>query len=275
MATNLKTAYRLSVIIFTLLIFASAGGLYIPHLYRDNEVFTKVWMGNDVVSFAVVAPFLLFVLIRLKQQSFKAQLVWAGLLGYSFYNYAFYLLGTTFNSFFLIYVLLVALSLYALINVLTGIDIKSVGQKFRSTAPVKLISIFLFMIALFLGVFEISQAVRFVFTGRMPQVPPLILALDLVFIIPNMLLAAIWLWKRFNWGYILTIIMLVKGTTYGLVLITASAFVANFSIEGNWDPLLPFYIFVTAGSLLLLTILLRNMPAETESYQQPPQIIST
>ena len=130
------------------------------------------------------------------------------------------------------------------------------------------------VIVLFLGVFEIGQALRFVFTGRLPQAPPLIFALDLVFIIPNMLLAAIWLWERFNWGYILTIIMLVKGISYGIVLITASAFVANFRIRGNWDPLLPFYIFVAAGSLLFLTILLRNMPAETESYQEPPQVIS-
>src|SRR5215203_3891510 len=147
MAKNFKIPYVLSVIIFFLILLASAGGLFFPHLYRDNETFTKVWMGNDVVSFTVVAPFWLFVLIRLIYQSLKAQLVWAGLLGYSFYNYAFYLLGTAFNSFFLIYVLLVVLSLYALILVLSAIDVKSVGQNFRRGTPVKWISIFLLFIA--------------------------------------------------------------------------------------------------------------------------------
>jgi hypothetical protein len=58
--------------------------------------------------------------------------------------------------------------------------------------------------------------------------------------------------------------MLVKGISYGLVLITASALAAGFSIHGKWDPLWPFYFFVVLGSLVFLTVPLQNMSTKKE-----------
>jgi hypothetical protein len=38
--------------------------------------------------------------------------------------------------------------------------------------------------------------------------------------IPAMLLSAIWLWQRRPWGYVLASILMVKGATYMLALMT-------------------------------------------------------
>ena len=93
----------LSVIITILVIVASAGGLFIDDLYRDNAFAKSAWQGTDLATLVVGVPTLTVALIFAQRGSFRAQLVWLGMLDYALYNYAYYLFGTAFNGFFLIY----------------------------------------------------------------------------------------------------------------------------------------------------------------------------
>jgi hypothetical protein len=254
-----RIASVLSNIILTLAALTSAGGLFIPDLYRDSETIRRTWVGNDLVTLLVIVPMLLVAVRFSLQGAMRAQLVWAGLLAYTLYNYAFYLFGTAFNRFFLLYSALFTLSLYALILVLSNLDAEAIQVRFGNKRPLKPLSLFMVLMALPLLTVEGGQAINFVFTGKLPEIPTLIFALDLSFVIPNLLLSAVLLWKRHRWGVILGAVMLVKGITYGLVLITATASVAGFSFSGHWDPLLPFYLFVFAGSLVACVFLLRNV----------------
>jgi hypothetical protein len=58
-----KPAYILSVIIAILMIVASAGGLFIDGLYRDNTFVKSSWHGNDLVTLAIAVPLLVGSLI--------------------------------------------------------------------------------------------------------------------------------------------------------------------------------------------------------------------
>lgn len=100
--TKFKLAYVLSAMITILTIAASAGGLFIDDLYRDNTLITAAWRGNDLVTLVVGVPLLVAALIFLRRGSQRAQLIWLGMLRYTLYNYAFYLFGASFNRFFLI-----------------------------------------------------------------------------------------------------------------------------------------------------------------------------
>ena len=97
-----RTAYRLSAIIIVLALVASLGGLFIKDIYRDNTFVTAAWNGNDFVTLVIALPLLVVSLILSMRGSQRAQLVWLGMLDYMLYNYAFYLFGAAFNSFFLI-----------------------------------------------------------------------------------------------------------------------------------------------------------------------------
>lgn len=247
------------MIIAGLAAVASGGGLVIKGLYRDSAPIKIAWLGNDLVTFFVVVPLLLASLFYAQRGSERAQLVWMGLLGYMVYNYAFYLFGASFNLFFLLYVALFSLSICALVQGLASLNARRISKEFTRQTPVRGISVFLLFISIPLGIVEISQCLQFVLHGEVPEVPPLIFALDLSVVVPGTALAAVLLWRRRPWGYVLAAIMLVKAFTYGLVLSVATALVAGFRLGGAWDPLMPFYVFVASGGLMGILLLLRNL----------------
>ncbi len=233
--TKSRPAYILTAIIIILAIVASAGGLFLDHLYRDNLLVTSGWYGNDLVTLAVAVPVLVVTLIlsmRGSQRAQRAQLVWLGMLDYMLYNYAFYLFGTAFNAFFLVYVALFALSIFALIFGLAALDVKGIGQQFRASTPVKWIAGYMVFVAVGLSGVYIAQWVSFIVTGQLPPIviqtghpTSVVFALDLSLVVPVLALGAVWLWKRQPWGYVLAVIANVKGAAYMLALcaVTLSA----------------------------------------------------
>lgn len=231
---HFKTAYALSAIVAMLASIASAGGLFIENLYRDPSFFKLAFQGNDVVTLFVTVPLLLAGMELTKRNSERGQLLWAAMLGYMLYNYAFYLFGAAFNWFFQIYVALFALSTYALIYMLTDLDVERLSRKFSARTPVGWISGYMAFIAGFLGIFEFTKSLSLIVNGEVPKDPALVFALDLSLIVPAMAIGALWLWRRRPWGYVLAAMMTLKGATYGLALLAMSAFVAR---SGFWDPL--------------------------------------
>jgi len=135
--SGLKTAHALSGVIVALMLAASAGGLLIDGLYRDNLLVTSGWLGNDLVTLALAVPLMAAALLFAKRGSMRAQLVWLGMLAYVLYNYAFYLFAAAFNAFFLVYTVLFTLSIFALIFSLKTIDGKAIAGRFRPRTPVK------------------------------------------------------------------------------------------------------------------------------------------
>jgi hypothetical protein len=259
-----NTVYWLSWLIAAFTLIASVGGLFIGNLYQDNELVKKTWFINDLLTLVVMTPLLVGSLILAMRQSQRAQLVWVAMLGYMLYNYAFYLFGAAFNVFFLIYVAIVSLSMFALIFALSSLDVTAISQSFRTSTPVRWISGFMVFIGAFLGFKWIADSLNFVLTGQLPQAvvdfahpTNIVFALDLSLIVPWMILGAIWLWQRHSWGYIVGIMMTVKAATYGLVLITSTIYVA---LSGNFDPLAPFYAVVFLGGVVVLHERLPNSP---------------
>ena len=262
--SRLRTSYILTIIIAILAMIASAGGLFIDGLYRDNALITSAWHGNDFVTLVIVLPLMVTSLILAMRGSQKAQLVWIGTLGYMLYNYIFYLYGAAFNRFFLIYVLLFTLSMYALVFAMTKIDAMAVSQAFRVVTPVKWISGFMMFFAVFLGVLWIAMSLSFVFTGQVPQ-PILqtdhptgvVFATDLSLLIPALILGSTLLWKRLPWGFVLASIVLIKASTYGLAMIAMSVF--TYVELGTVDSLLPLWVVLSLGCFISCGLLLGNM----------------
>ncbi len=51
-----STPYTLSIIIAILATIASAGGLLLNGLYRDNAFVTTTWLGNDAITLFLAVP---------------------------------------------------------------------------------------------------------------------------------------------------------------------------------------------------------------------------
>jgi hypothetical protein len=262
---KLKAGYLLSIIIVILSMISAIGGLFINNLYRDNTFVISAWRGNDWVTLIVAIPLFVVALFLARGGSLRAQLVWLGMLDYMLYNSAFYLFGATFNMFFLLYVALFALSIYAMIFVFIGIDIKAIGQQFGPKTPVKSIGGYMLFVAIGLSTVYIVQSLGFVISGQVPQIisktghpTSIVFALDLTLLIPALVLGAIWLFKRKHWGYVLATVSNIKGATYTLVLTSGSLFAANAGVPGA-SAELPLWIFLTGAGLISSVLLLANM----------------
>lgn len=246
----------LTVSIAILACTASAGGLLIRGLYRDPDVIKMAWKANDLVTL-LLCPVLVGMFWLHKAGNEKATLLWLGTLLYMFYNYAFYLFGAAFNPFFIVYTAVFTLSMYALLAGLTGINPMAIRRESGNSLRGRIISVFLLLVAIPLAMVELGQYVDFILYNKTPQIPTLVLALDLALVIPNATLAAVLMWRQNAWGRVLAAMMLVKSFTYGLVLTLATLLIGRST--GGWDPLLPYYAFVFTGGFFFLWLLLREL----------------
>lgn len=252
---KLKPVITLSIFIVILAASASAGGLLLDGLYRDNAFVTTTWLGNDTITLFLAVPILLASMFFARLGSPKAYLIWMGALDYMLYNYAFYLFGAAFNWFFLLYAALLALSILALIFGLVGLDVAGLRRSTVERIPVKWIGGYFLFVAFGLGTVYLIQSIGFIATGNLPAIISLaghptnvVFALDLTLLIPWLILGALWLFKRQPWGYVVAGILNVKGPLYTLVLAVNSILVVNAGISQTSE--LPLWGTLTAIGLV-------------------------
>ncbi len=265
----MKTSFVLSLIVSLLAALTAAAGLLWPGFYQDNDFVRMAWYGNDWVTLVIVIPSFWISLYFSKQGAVWAELIWMGLLGYLFYNYAFYLFGARFNVFFLSYVAILSLSAFGLISGLPVLLEKIRPYSIKSKGWV---IGYLVLIAGILCMVEIPPSLNYLTTGTIPQIvessqhpTSVVFALDLSIVVPLSVLAAILFVRSTRWGLVLTAIMLVKGATYGLVLVVNTLLMRFRGIAD--DPLLPFYGFVALGGLAGLVWLLGEYKNESQYFE--------
>lgn len=266
MDSKMKSSYLMTFIIVMLTLIAAAGGLFIDELYKDTNSFALgAWYANDIILLIVGLPLLIAALVLSIRGSLRGQLVWLGMLNFTIYNYSYYLFGAALNAFFLIYAALFTLSMYSLIFGLVFLDYNKIEKSFKKKTPVKGISIFMILLAVTLGGAWIAQWVNFVLTGNPPQIMinlhatnNLVATLDLTFVVPLCIVAAYYLWIRKPVGYVLTIMLNVKGFVYNLILTFGSIIQAQAGIKSAMD-LVPLWVILCIGCLSTFIILLINM----------------
>lgn len=259
-----KTFLMLSVCIALLATVSTMGGLFIDGLYRDNALVTSAWHGNDIVTLFVVVPMLLASLFYSLQGSMKGRLFWMGSLWYMVYNYTFYLFGAAFNVFFLVYAALVVLSVYTLVFALIQTDVENYSRSFTLKLPYKFISTFMLFFALLLGGMWIALSLSFVFTGQVHESvtqtdhpTAIVFAVDLTLLVPSLVLGGVLLWRKESWGPIVSAVVLIKATAYGLALSIMT--VMSYRNTGIIDPFITLWVALTLGCLVALILLLRNI----------------
>lgn len=258
-----RVSFVLSVIVAALATLASGVGLF-ADVYRNNAFTTLAFRGNDLVTLVVAVPILVVAMIAARRGSIRGLLVWMGMLVYMVYNYMFYLYAAAFSALFLPYVALVALSMYGLIFSLPRIDAETVAGTFCERTPAKLIAGYMAFFGALLGFLWIMQSVQFILTGVVPEditktghVTAVVYATDLVLLVPALIVGAVLLWRRRPWGFLAATIMLIKASSYAVVLLVMSAI--TFANTGVGDPYTPLWIVLAVGCLVSLGLLLGNM----------------
>ena len=138
----------LSAPIATLAVIASLSGIFVDGVYaRETESLAAQGVGQDIANL-IAYPALFLLAWAASRGSVRAYLGWAGVLVYSVYSYAIYAFDVRFNGLFLVYVAVLALSIYALMGDLAAIDPVQLKTAFGQSASVPSTSIVLVIIAL-------------------------------------------------------------------------------------------------------------------------------
>jgi hypothetical protein len=279
-AERLRVPLVLSMIILALVTVTSFTGVFIDGLYRDNTWTSSQLQGADFIRLFVALPIFAAAIYFTMRGSTRGLLIWLGFLWLAVYDYAFYLFGAAFNELFLAYTAIFGLSILALIWILPVIDVSAIKRAFTDRVPTRLISGYMFFWVVFLGGLWIAQSIAFLLTGNVPQSvadsghpTAIVFALDLGVLLPAVALAAWWLWRREPWGYVLAVMVNVKGATYALALISMGVFMERAGLEAGG--LIFLWVFFTIASLVAALGLLwnlRGLPAdirEKRTIQEP------
>jgi hypothetical protein len=265
-----RPAMPLSALALGLLVASSITGLLVDGVYGESAATASMLRGYDLVTLVVVAPVLAVALLGVRRGSSLAQLVWAGMLAATAYTYAYYVFDAGFNDVFLLHSAVFSAALFALVQALTALDTDGLAARFSPRTPVRPISALLAFLVVGLAGMEVFYAVWFAVTAELPEGSVLVetpsvvhlgYALDLAVLVPTYGLAAVLLWRRRPWGYVLATLALTSGTVHQIGYLVALPFQAAADVPGavGFDPLeLPIAAAFLVGSAWLLAGLRRS-----------------
>ncbi len=262
---------RVAVLVWAvaaLALAAAVPGLVVDGLYAGARSTTEILRGYDLVTAVIVVPALCLATLQACRGSLLGRLVTAGLLADLVYGYAFYVFGTGFNVLFLLHITLFSASLTALVLTIAGLDVGAVADWFRGVRHVWPVAVALGLLAVSLGGMWISAGVGNAVAGTVPagsamvetdQIVHLSMVLDLAVQVPLYATAAVLVWRRIGWGYVLAFVALISGIPEQLSYLVAMPLQVSAGIPEavSLEPLEPV---ILAMYVLGLVVLLAGRP---------------
>lgn len=137
---------------------AAVYGLVVDDAYRHvSELLRQTWRAQDAVTLAVL-PVLLGAWRRARAGSFPAHVLATGVLTWLAYVYAHLAIGAAFNRMFLVYVAVLALAGFGVLDGLVRVDVAAVGPGF-TRAPRRAAAWFLVVAGLGIAALWLSDIV--------------------------------------------------------------------------------------------------------------------
>jgi hypothetical protein len=258
---NVKTLRILTILIAIFLAIASVAGSFFPGTYeRDSASMAAQGAGQDLVNLFLGVPLLLVSFVFTTRGKRTWTLIYAGVLSYIMYSFIIYCFGVYFNRFFLVYCATLGLSLYAFILVVSGLKAVAVERWFEK-APVRLVSGYMFFVALVFYSLWLKSVVPAIIHGEVPAevtdykllVNP-VHVIDMVFALPALIIGSVLLWKQRGLGYIIASIAMVFMI---LLTIALAAMVVMVVVKGiNEDFTVALVFGVLSVTSTIFTILL-------------------
>jgi hypothetical protein len=204
-----------------LVILSAALGLFAPDFYaaRDNAMTTFEIAGQDVISLA--CGLLLLTLAVLPKKSPLTSVVTAGLLVYTAYIYAYFLFGLLVTPLFVVYLVITSMSFYALIGMVTEL---AGNPDLPVTTAQKWVSGYLIFIVVVVGIIDGSGIVgKTILSKGAMTTQGAFYYLDLAFLFPGMVIAAVLNWRGKSIGRFFSGAFLIKTTALMPALILSDA----------------------------------------------------
>lgn len=247
-----------------LVLAASVAGLLVDGVYTGSESTAATLRAFDLVHVVLVVPALVLTTAPARRGSDLGQLALASVGAYVVYTYAYYLFGTGFNDLFLLHAAVFGAALWLLVLTLAGLDVESLAHRFGAQTRVRVVASILALLAVSLGGLWVYSALDNAVTGDVSAGSQLVetdlvvhlgMAVDLALLVPLYAAAAVLLWRRTPWGYVLASLALLPGIVHQLTYLVAMPFQVAADVPGavSTDPGEPVIVllYLAAATLLL------------------------
>lgn len=239
-------------------------------LYKNDSVAIMAQgKASDFVTLTMGVPLLLISLYFARRGFFRGKLLLTGTLGYFLYTFMSYTFLWMYNKFFIVYVALMSLSLFAFILAMMSFDIENISSNFKSKLPVKFLGGFQIFLAFAAGMQWLGKIAPSILKGEVPvgldhYTTLVIQGMDLGIVIPCAILSGILLIKRKPFGYLLSSVLIIKFIT---MLTCISAMVINQALNDVKMNLVEISIFPIFNlfAVICLIILLNNTEVKSEA----------
>jgi hypothetical protein len=205
--------------------------LYGRGIYHNDSLSMAVQAkGQDLVTLFLGVPFLIYSLYLNRKNRLLGRFFLTGMLAYFLYSYAIYCISGSFNSLFLLYVVITGLAFFAFIACMTSFDLSQIKEKFKAKLPVKYLGISNIVFAVLIGVNWLGRLKAPTSATSLEHYTTFpIQAMDLGIVLPVIVFSAVMLIKKQNWGYLLMPIMTMKALT---LLIALDAMILFMRLNG-------------------------------------------
>ena len=217
--------YTLAALTAFLVLLAAGGSFILKDIYKPfvpGHLIPEAY-GQDLLSLLAV-PVLIFSLYTAKRNSVRGLILLSGVLLYIAYAYALYTFGAVYNGFFLVYIALVGLPVYAVAGIMTNVQGEAYRSHIKPQFPTKAVSLYLMVVAVLVGIIWISFLLRAMATQVLSEGINTVYVLDLALLLPAFVVVAILLWRNKTSGLLFAGLLLVKAVTLGLSIIFGKIF---------------------------------------------------
>jgi hypothetical protein len=205
-----RSTYWLSGALALVTALAVAATFFIPGVLRGPAVMNGSARGTALVILVLGLPALLIAMRWAAKGSIRALIVWLGVIAYLSYNAVMFIFATPFNQLFLLYVAMFSLCFWSATSILHQVDVDALRASFSPRLPVGGLAAYALVIVVLNALVWLRNVVPSVLSSAPPSwldgtglgTHP-VYVLDLAFWLPLMVVAAVWLWRRRPWGYLL------------------------------------------------------------------------
>jgi hypothetical protein len=261
-----RFAGRAGLVTAALVALASLGGLFLPSTYARETLSWRVQgMAQDWVDLVVAAPWLAITAILTLRGSRRGALLLGGGFAYAAYSFAIYAFAVHFNALFLVYVAILGLSTFGLVDLGRALGREPVHTWFDQRAPRRLAGVAMMVFAAVFAVLWLAQVVPAVATGTSPPgleevglVTNPVHVLDLAIALPLLFLSGMLLRRGRDSGYVLGTILLGFSVLMDLAILVMTVEMRRHEVAS--DALLAVLFAVMAVFFAaLLAVMLRSL----------------
>lgn len=215
---KIMTLQVLSALIAISALISSIAGIVFPDIYKIIVLDEKIpfVFAQDLISFAA-AVLLLVITFLGKKENMKLDIIRIGIIGYLFYAYGPYVMGTLYNYFYFLYLSVFSLSIFYFINAFSGIEYERLEFSIPKSLRI-IIAVCCAVMPVFFAPQWIIAILHYIQINSRPggggfAFNYYVYILDLCFVLPVCAAASVFLFQKKILGFLLGGVISIKGFT--------------------------------------------------------------